>query len=91
MHIGALVNDTVGTLAAVRYIDGQDTIAAMIMGTGTPIAPPLETIPHCNSYQSSRMLMCQCIPSQQLYLRHKIMTEECSQFKGQFKTDMQWG
>jgi hexokinase len=34
VHIGALVNDTVGTLAAVRYIDGQDTIAAMIMGTG---------------------------------------------------------
>ncbi|KAK9908508.1 hypothetical protein WJX75_008860 [Coccomyxa subellipsoidea] len=35
VHIGALVNDTVGTLAAARYIDGQDTIAAMIMGTGT--------------------------------------------------------
>lgn len=35
VHIGALLNDTVGTLAAVRYIDGQDTIAAMIMGTGS--------------------------------------------------------
>ncbi|BDA45066.1 Hexokinase-1 [Coccomyxa sp. Obi] len=35
VHIGALVNDTVGTLAAARYVDGQDTIAAMIMGTGT--------------------------------------------------------
>ncbi len=37
VHIGALVNDTVGTLAAVRYIDGQDTVAAMIMGTGAQL------------------------------------------------------
>lgn len=37
VHIGALVNDTVGTLAAARYVDGQDTIAAMIMGTGVLI------------------------------------------------------
>jgi hexokinase len=34
VHIGALVNDTVGTLAAVRYVDGSDTVAAVIMGTG---------------------------------------------------------
>lgn len=34
VQIGALVNDTVGTLAAVRYIDGSETVAAVIMGTG---------------------------------------------------------
>ena len=33
-NIGALINDTVGVLAAVRYIDGTDTIASVIMGTG---------------------------------------------------------
>ena len=34
VQIGALVNDTVGTLAAVRYVDGSETVAAVIMGTG---------------------------------------------------------
>ncbi|CAK0784341.1 hypothetical protein CVIRNUC_007545 [Coccomyxa viridis] len=34
-NIGALINDTVGVLAAVRYIDGTDTFASVIMGTGT--------------------------------------------------------
>ena len=33
-NIGALINDTVGVLAAVRYIDGTDTFASVIMGTG---------------------------------------------------------
>lgn len=33
-NVGALINDTVGVLAAVRYIDGTDTIASVIMGTG---------------------------------------------------------
>ena len=42
VHIGALVNDTVGTLAAVRYVDGTDTVAAVIMGTGgAPVLPCL--------------------------------------------------
>lgn len=35
VNVGALLNDTVGVLAAVRYIDGTDTIASVIMGTGT--------------------------------------------------------
>lgn len=39
VHIGALVNDTVGTLAAVRYVDGSDTVAAVIMGTGGRTLP----------------------------------------------------
>ena len=37
VQIGALVNDTVGTLAAVRYVDGSETVAAVIMGTGIPL------------------------------------------------------
>ena len=36
VNVGALLNDTVGVLAAVRYIDGTDTIASVIMGTGKP-------------------------------------------------------
>ena len=36
-NVGALINDTVGVLAAVRYIDGTDTIASVIMGTGKPL------------------------------------------------------
>ncbi len=36
VNVGALLNDTVGVLAAVRYIDGTDTIASVIMGTGMP-------------------------------------------------------
>lgn len=36
-NVGALINDTVGVLAAVRYIDGKDTIASVIMGTGKPL------------------------------------------------------
>ncbi|CAN6485909.1 unnamed protein product [Victoria cruziana] len=34
MHIAALVNDTVGTLAVGHYYD-EDTVAAIIIGTGT--------------------------------------------------------
>ena len=36
-NIGALINDTVGVLAAVRYIDGTDTFASVIMGTGAKV------------------------------------------------------
>uniref|UniRef100_A0A0E0JNF0 4-hydroxy-4-methyl-2-oxoglutarate aldolase n=1 Tax=Oryza punctata TaxID=4537 RepID=A0A0E0JNF0_ORYPU len=37
MKVTALVNDTVGTLAAGRYVD-HDTIAAVILGTGSNAA-----------------------------------------------------
>ncbi|CAD6230074.1 unnamed protein product [Miscanthus lutarioriparius] len=37
MEVTALVNDTVGTLAAGRYVD-NDTVAAVILGTGTNAA-----------------------------------------------------
>ncbi|PNT72742.1 hypothetical protein BRADI_2g48547v3 [Brachypodium distachyon] len=37
MKVSALVNDTVGTLAAGRYVD-NDTIVAVILGTGTNAA-----------------------------------------------------
>ncbi|GKV11797.1 hypothetical protein SLEP1_g23018 [Rubroshorea leprosula] len=37
MRVAALVNDTIGTLAGGRYYD-QDTIAAVILGTGTNAA-----------------------------------------------------
>ncbi|KAK9825122.1 hypothetical protein WJX81_000028 [Elliptochloris bilobata] len=35
VHINALLNDTVATLAAARYLDGPDAIGSVIMGTGT--------------------------------------------------------
>jgi hexokinase len=37
MKVTALVNDTVGTLAAGRYVN-HDTIAAVILGTGSNAA-----------------------------------------------------
>uniref|UniRef100_A0A804NE56 Phosphotransferase n=1 Tax=Zea mays TaxID=4577 RepID=A0A804NE56_MAIZE len=37
MEVTVLVNDTVGTLAAGRYVD-NDTVAAVILGTGTNAA-----------------------------------------------------
>nr|AWA44916.1 Phosphotransferase [Saccharum spontaneum] len=44
MKVTALVNDTVGTLAAGRYVD-NDTVTAVILGTGTNAA----YIEHMNS------------------------------------------
>ena len=35
VHVIALLNDTVATLAAARYLHGPDAIASVIMGTGT--------------------------------------------------------
>ena len=40
VHIGALVNDTVATLAAVCYVDGSNTVASVIMGTGVQYPKP---------------------------------------------------
>ncbi|XXG45869.1 hypothetical protein AAC387_Pa02g0836 [Persea americana] len=37
MHVGALVNDTIGTLAGGRYYN-NDVVAAVILGTGTNAA-----------------------------------------------------
>ena len=34
VHVNALLNDTVATLAAARYLDGPDAIGSVIMGTG---------------------------------------------------------
>jgi len=42
-NVGALINDTVGVLAAVRYLDGTDTIASVIMGTGKPALSPFHS------------------------------------------------
>ena len=33
-HVGSLVNDSTATLAAARYLDGPNTVGAVIMGTG---------------------------------------------------------
>lgn len=38
MHINALLNDTVATLAAARYLHGTDAIGSVIMGTGANLA-----------------------------------------------------
>ena len=37
VHINALLNDTVATLAAARYLDGPDAIGSVIMGTGASL------------------------------------------------------
>ncbi len=59
VHIGALLNDTVGTLAAARYVDGQDTIAAMIMGTGVcGPDPPAYVFFHRWCWGAIRMSQC---------------------------------
>ena len=34
VHVSALVNDTVGTLAAARYVDGDDAVAALVLNAG---------------------------------------------------------
>lgn len=65
------MNDTVGTLAAARYIDGQDTIAAMIMGTGvcvcTLLADAMLILVGCNSEGGNR----QCC------ITHALQSSEC--------------
>ena len=38
VHINALLNDTVATLAAARYLDGPDAIGSVIMGTGKTLS-----------------------------------------------------
>ncbi|KAK1416868.1 hypothetical protein QVD17_25985 [Tagetes erecta] len=49
MHVSALVNDTVGTLAGGRY-DNNDVAIAVILGTGTNAAyvERAESIPKCH-------------------------------------------
>ena len=37
MHVAALINDAVGTLAGARYYD-EDVVAGVIFGTGTNAA-----------------------------------------------------
>lgn len=51
MHVSALVNDTVGTLAGGRYRD-EDVMAAVILGTGTNACyvEHADSIPKCQGH-----------------------------------------
>ncbi|KAK9811576.1 hypothetical protein WJX72_006374 [[Myrmecia] bisecta] len=49
VHIAAMVNDTVATLAGIRYGDGIDANVAVIMGTGTN-ACYLEQLSHIEKW-----------------------------------------
>lgn len=53
MHVAALVNDTVGTLALGRYND-EDTVAAVIIGTGTNA---------CYLERADAIIKCQGLPT----------------------------
>lgn len=63
-NVGALINDTVGVLAAVRYIDGADTIASVIMGTGKPS--------QCLGGSTSSPTLGPCVLLQALGRRHGV-------------------
>ncbi len=39
VNIAALLNDTVGAMAAARYSDGADARIAVVNGTGIPLTP----------------------------------------------------
>ncbi|GAB4852516.1 Hexokinase isoenzyme 2 [Ancistrocladus abbreviatus] len=53
MHVSALVNDAVGTLAGARYWD-NDVIAAVILGTGTNACyvEQIDAIPRLHGHKS---------------------------------------